>query len=449
MTVNSKQIDVRSLTPGMYVSKLDVPWIKTSYPIEGFYIQDQKDIQKLVSLCKFVYIDVDLTKLRVDISQLETISSGSKTKFSIQPSSDEHVTHSNTTDDHEQTQKRKQLRRNKTLYIERTPFEKEFKTANKLYETITKSAEEVLKQIAADNNFEIKQVKATASAMVDSIIRNPDAFLWLSRLKAKDTHTHNRSIRATIWAIAFGRHLSLPKNELTELSIAVLLANIGKAHLPRQLLENSDELQGAERSIYRKHISISVSLLKKMSLFSRRTIETVAAHCERYDGSGYPRKLRQDKIFLPAQIAGIVYYYEKITNQRNSDHSLDATKAMAHLYQLRNTKFQAELIEEFIQSIGIYPAGSLIELNSKEIAVIVEQNEHHRLMPKVMILRDAQKKKVNILKILDLSTLRREKGICPKIIDSIPLGSYGIDSDEIISCIHKADKSWIINKLFS
>ncbi len=447
MAVNSKQIDVKNLALGMYISKLDVPWIKTSYPIEGFYIQDQKDIQKLSSLCQFVYIDVDLTKLRVDISHLENISSGSTQGLNIQSSVDEQTIYSSK--EHNHVQSRIQLKRDQSLYTERTPFEKEFKTANKLYESITQNAEKVLEQIASGHEFDIKQVKTTAGAMVESIIRNPDAFLWLSRLKAKDTHTHNRSIRATIWAIAFGRHLSLPKTDLTELSIAVLLANIGKARLPRQLLEKSENLEGAERSVYRKHINISVNLLKKMSLFSKGTIETVAAHCERFDGSGYPKKLTGEQIIFPAQIAGIVCYYEKITNQRDSKYSLDATRAMEHLYQLRNTKFQTELVEEFIQSIGIYPAGSLIELNSKEIAVIVEQNEHHRLMPKVMILRDSQKKKISTLKILDLSKLSRDKGVCPKIINSIPLGSYDIDSEEIINSIHAADKNWVMKKLFS
>ncbi|MCW8931190.1 MAG: DUF3391 domain-containing protein [Gammaproteobacteria bacterium] len=448
MAVNSKKVDVNALTQGMYISKLDRPWIETSYPIEGFYLQNLEDIKKLSSICRFVYIDIDLTKLHIDISQLDSPTTSGMTGQSIEPT----FAPPNRISTTERSQLKKNkivLKREKTLYAERIPFEKEFKTANKLYENITQTANEVLKQVELGKYFDIQKVNQSASIMVDSIIRNPDAFLWLSRLKEKDTHTHNRSIRATIWAIAFGRYLSLPKKELTELSIAVLLANIGKARLPRELLEKSDHLEGAELSVYQKHVSISVKLLKIIGKFSENIIEIIASHCERYDGSGYPRKLSQDNIILPAQIAGLVCYYEKITNQRNSDNSLDATRAMEHLYKLRNNKFQEELVEEFIQSIGIYPAGSLIELNSKEIAVIVEQNEHHRLLPKVMILRDSEKNTVNTLKILDLSTFEAQNGVCPKIINSLPLGSYGIDSSEIIKSIQKADKNWIMKKLFS
>ncbi len=122
---------------------------------------------------------------------------------------------------------------------------------------------------------------------------------------------------------------------------------------------------------------------------------------------------------------------------------------MEHLYKLRDSKFQGELIEEFIQSIGIYPAGSLIELNSREVAVIVEQNKQYRLLPKIIILRDQKKKPVSKFKILDLSTFDQSDKYRPKIINSIPLGSYDIDAQEILDCILKTDKEWLVRRLFS
>lgn len=439
MAVNSKKVDVNSLVKGMYISRLDRPWIETSYPIEGFYIQDDNDIRQLRNQCRSVYIDVDLTKLHIDISEIAVNPGTNMAHTSLPPAAEAKKTQ----------QLRKTLKAQNPLYTERTPFEKEFKTASKLYETVIQGASEVLREITSEKAINVKKIHQTAGQMVDSIIRNPDAFLWLSRLRAKDTHSHNRSVRAAIWAIAFGRHLSLSKKELNELSIAVLLSNIGKARLPRELLEKSEQLHGEALKSYQKHVQISVQLLKKMAMFSSGIINTIAAHCERYDGSGYPRQLAGEAIPFPAQIAGLVSYYEKLTNQRISQNSLDATRAMEHLYQLRDKKFQSELIEEFIQSIGIYPAGSLIELNSREVAVIVEQNEQQRLLPTVIILRDAQKKPVKKLKILDLSSLQGRDGSRPKIINSIPLGSYNIDSEEIINCISRIDRNWAIKKLFN
>ncbi len=445
MAVKSKKVKITDLIKGMYVSRLDRPWIETPYPIEGFYIQNDDDIRKLSSLCKYVYIDIDLTRLRLDPSHLNTGTEPSP-KFTIEDIRKKVSSHISPSGGPTKSTIQRPL---KPLYIERVPFEKEFKTAHKLYETLSHTAEEVLQEVSSGKSVNVKNVKQTASSMVDSIIRNPDAFLWLSRLKAKDTHTHNRTIRATIWGIAFGRYMSLPKQELDDLSIALLMSGIGKAKLPRELLEKSDELTGAERSIYQKHIHYSVKLLRQMGAFSSTVINIVTSYCERFDGSGYPRKLQGSQIFFPAQIAGIVSYYEKITNHRIPEKSLDATRAMEHLYKLRDSKFQGELIEEFIQSIGIYPAGSLIELNSREIAVIVEQNEQYRLLPKVIILRDPHKKPVSKFKILDLSIFDQSDKYRPKIINSIPLGSYDIDAQEILDCILKTDKGWLVRRLFS
>ncbi len=445
MAVKSKKVKITDLVKGMYVSRLDRPWIETSYPIEGFYIQNDEDIRKLSSLCKHVYIDVDLTRLRLDPSHL-AIDAEHSPKLTIEDIREKVSKPPSPSDGPTRSTIRRPL---KPLYIERVPFEKEFKTANKLYETLSHTAEEVLQEVSSGKSVNVEKVNQTASSMVDSIIRNPDAFLWLSRLKAKDTHTHNRAIRSTIWGIAFGRYISLSKQDLNDLSIALLMSGIGKAKLPRELLEKADELTGAERSIYQKHINYSVKLLRQMGAFSSTVINIVASYCERFDGSGYPRKLQGSQIFFPAQIAGIVSYYEKITNHRDPEKSLDATRAMEQLYKLRDSKFQGELIEEFIQSIGIYPAGSLIELNSREVAVIVEQNEQYRLLPKVIILRDQDKKPVSKFKILDLSIFDQSDKYRPKIINSIPLGSYGIDAQEILDCILQTDKGWLVKRLFS
>lgn len=442
MAVNSKKIDVNLLVKGMYVSRLDRPWIDTPYPIEGFYIQNEQDITQLIRFCQHVYIDVDLTRLKLsrndyDLS-LNTLPASNQNIISIETAaagqkipSEEKVT----------------LKR-KTLYSRRTPFEKELKVANHLYETLTVTASKLMKEVTSGEAIDIESVHDVATSMVNSIIRNPDTFLWLSRLKDKDTHSHNRSIRATIWAITFGRYLGLEKEELNDLSIAVLLSNIGKAKLPKELLEKEELLAGDELKQYHTHIDMSIELLQQIGLISPKVISIVAAHCERYDGSGYPLKLKQSNINFLAQIAGIVDYYEKVTNRRITKKSLDATRAMEHLYSLRDTKFQAELVEEFIQSIGIYPAGSLIELNSREVAVIIEQNENHHLLPKVMILRDGNKKPVSMLKILDLSAIMSSTGQPPRIVNSLPMGSYDIDSEEIMESINKIDKGWIMRRLF-
>lgn len=431
MAVQSEKVLTHHLAIGMYVSALDRPWLETDYMMEGFYIENTGDIEKLQSLCKFVYIDVELTKQRIDRKKLVEPSLFAKIK-TIANTDIKDLSFS-------RKNKPQSIRREDNQYNKTTNFATEFRTANQLYKDITVTAASLFSNAHAGNNIDLPSVKRSATAVVDSVVRNPDAFLWLTRLHEKDTHTHNRSLRTSIWAIAFGRYLGLEKDKLNNLSIALLLCNIGKAKLPIKLLENEDNLKGSDLLEYQKHVDLTLDALKIMGRTPQAIITIIRAHCERYDGSGYPMQLLGDEIPLLAQIAGLVTYYERITNRRVQKDSLDPTRAVEHLYKLRGKSFMAELIEEFICSIGIYPVGSIVELNSREIAIIVEQNSKNQLLPQVLILRDVDRKPVTLFKVLDLYQIGQGSGgIKPKIVNTYALGTFGIDVDEVTQGLARA-----------
>ena len=446
MAVKNKKILAQDIVVGMYVSALDRPWIETNFLLEGFFIENLNDVEKIQQLCKFVYIDIELTNERIEIdtekpsllSKIKTIANtdvkdisfNRKAKSGGLPAPDTH-------------------------YKKTTSFSTEFRTANQLYKDITIAASQLFSDASAQKDIDLSNVKRSATAVVDSVVRNPDAFLWLTRLHEKDTHSHHRSLRTSIWAIAFARHLGLEKEKLNNLSTALLLCNIGKAQLAVELLEHEDELNAEEIVQYQNHVNLTLDVLKIMGRTPQPIITIIRAHCERYDGSGYPLNLIGDEIPILAQIAGIVSYYEEITNRRIKENSLDPTRAVEHLYGLRNTQFMPELVEEFIRSIGIYPVGSIVELNSKEIAVIAEQNSQNQLLPKVLILRNANREPVDVFRLLDLYEIDQTKGnISPKIINTYPLGTFGINVSEVTEGLDRAtkkinmvDDSWSIKGL--
>ena len=430
MAVKNKKVLAKNIAIGMYVSGLDRPWIETDFILEGFFVATNKDIEKLQTICEFVYIDVELTKERIDIDAIEpTLLAKIKTIANTDIKDISFGRGSSSS---------KGLPRPETTYKKTSSFSNEFRTANQLYKDITVTASQLFSDAGTGNEVDLSSVKRAATAVVDSVVRNPDAFLWLTRLHEKDAHTHNRSLRTSIWAIAFARHLGLEKTKLNNLSIALLLCNIGKAKLPIELLENEDKLTDEELLEYQKHVDYTLDALKIMGRTPQAIITVIRAHCERFDGSGYPMKLMGDEIPLLAQIAGIVSYYEEITNHRVQENSLDPTRAVEHLYNLRNKKFMSELVEEFISSIGIYPVGSIVELNSKEIAIIVEQNNKNQLLPQVLILRDNNRQPVNVFKLLDLYEINQSSDIRPKIINTYPLGTFGIDVEEVTKGLDSA-----------
>ena len=424
MGVNHKKIPVEKINVGMYVSALDRPWIDTDFLLEGFFIQDLHDVKKIQKLCEFVYIDIDLTmdQTRINIPK-ELISQ----QLSEPPLHQKKLSE-------RQSGISKDIPISDMHYDQIISLSNDFLSANQLYKDINHTASELLADIKAQKKVDLSHVKHSATMVVDSVVRNPDALLWLTHLYEKDSHSHHRSLRTTIWAIAFASYLGVKKKQLNNLSTALFLCNIGKAMLSIELLEHEDTLNSEEKKLYENHVNLTLKALKIMGRTPQSVITIIRAHCERYDGSGYPMNLIGNEISFLAQVAGLVTYYEAIMNRRNPKKSFDALRAAEHLYSLRNTQFSAELVDEFIQSIGVYPIGSIVALNSYEIAMVIKQNKKHQLLPQLLILRDKNHNVIHDLQIKDLYTLNHEThSMKTKIIKMYPLGMFNINASEIIT----------------
>jgi len=244
--------------------------------------------------------------------------------------------------------------------------------------------------------------------MVDSVLRNPDAFTWLTRVQEKDEHTYAHAIRSSVWAILFGRHIGLPKRDLDVLALGVLLKDVGKVRLDQRLLEKTERSAEEER-LYESFVDHGVEILRQTPGVEPRVISVVKTHCERLNGSGFPQHLQGDKIPLLGKIAGIVTFYDNVTNPRGARLPVAPSKAVSKLYELRNTQFQEELVVEFIRAIGLYPTGTLVVLNTGEVGVVVEQNFERRLKPKVMLVLDAFKEPLARHQLLDLAADEKRK----------------------------------------
>jgi hypothetical protein len=159
-------------------------------------------------------------------------------------------------------------------------------------------------------------------------------------------------------------------------------------------------------------------------------IEIAAAHHERHDGSGYPRGLSGNEIPLGARIAGLVDSYDAMTTPRPYAPPRSSFGAMQELARAKGTSFQAELVEQMMQAIGLFPTGSLVELDTGEVAIVVGQNASRRLKPKVCIVLDHEKERRADFPIVDLLEAETAGGTAPRIARELPPGAYGIDAQD-------------------
>ena len=396
------------LEAGMYVSSLDRPWLETPFSMQGFRLRNQDEIDELRGFCRFVYVDV------VKSAQDETIL---RRKVRNRP---------------RQSKQELFSQRRLTTYKDGSDWGDEYPKAQAAVKHLSEGIDEIFSDVSRGKGLDVVRIKKSVEPMIDSITRNPDACIWLARMKQEDQYTYQHSLGASIWAVALGRQLGLPKSDLRSLAIGGLLFDVGKLAVDPELLNAERALSDEEFQLLRSHVEKGVEMIKETGLMNSDVLDMVAHHHERHDGSGYPQGLKGDEIPVFARIAAIVDCYDAITSHRSYARAIPPSTAIKMLYEWKDVDFQAELVEEFIQAVGIYPAGTLVELSSGEVAVVVAEYRTRRLRPQVMVLLDADKQPLSTIKTIDLITeTTTSDGRKLDIVSSLEPDAYGIDMTAI------------------
>lgn len=400
---------IKTLTPvgdlkcGMYVCELDRPWIETPFLMQGFQIFCQEEIEQISHYCKFVYID-----------ELRSIKSVRKHFGPLKPI--------------------QELFPNTRLkpYKYETTWQREVPQAERAISTLTEMTTDVMESVRKDTPFDMVEIKKSVTPMIDSVLRNPDASMWLARLKDKDDYIYRHSIGSSIWAVALGRHIGLPRHDIRSLAIGSLLFDIGKTKLPTELLTKTEELTQEEREIIKRHVDEGVEAASRIPGVSPDVLDIIKFHHERHDGSGYPRGNRGGEIPVLARIAAIADCYDAMTSERHWATASSPAIVIRKLYAWRGSLFQAELVEEFIKAVGLYPAGTIVKLATREIGIVTEESRNHRLRPKILMLLDKNKKPFPQGLYIDLSKVTENaEGKKLNIVSSLEPGTHGINPVKI------------------
>ena len=402
------KIFTNDLEPGMYVSSLDRPWLDTPFTLQGFVLESDEDIRKLREFCRYVFVDTAKS------TQDEVIL---RRKVRNRP-----------------RQSRQEMFSNRTLktYEDNAPWDDEYPRAQAAVQSLAEGIDEMFNDVSRGQGLNVVRVKRSVEPMIDSITRNPDACIWLARMKQEDQYTYQHSLGASIWAVALGRQLGLPKADLRSLAIGGLLFDVGKLRVDPALLRADRSLTDDEFDQVRGHVALGVSMIQDSGLMNTDVLAMVQSHHERHDGSGYPEGLAGDDIPIFARIAAIVDCYDAITSHRSYARAIPPSTAIKMLYEWKDIDFQAELVEEFIQAVGIYPAGTLVELSSGEVAVVVAEYRTRRLRPQVMILLDSNKQPLTEIRTIDLLNEKQTADGQPlDIVSSLEADAYGIDMSAI------------------
>jgi HD-GYP domain-containing protein (c-di-GMP phosphodiesterase class II) len=378
--INQEKIPVKFLQVGMYITKLDRPWLETPFPFQGFYLRTKHEINEVQRFCEYIYIDTKKctqTYKESEIGKPSPLLAKSKSK-----AKSKYVSASDL----------RKIAIDIGKYEKDTkPFKKEINNAKVLFSDLSHSIEQISFNIRVGKKLNISETKNLTKSVVNSVIKNPNTMIWLSRLKDKGDYTYNHSLRSSILATVFGRYLGLNEKDLLSLATGVLLSDIGKTKIKRNLLNKSEELTKSEMILVKSHVELGVEMLASQENIEHDTLVIVETHHERFNGSGYPYALIGAEIPFFGQIAGLVDVFDAITNKKSYGQHMTPAQAMDWLYSQRDKLFSAQLIDDFVQAIGLYPAGTIVELTDESIGLVVSHNPEKRLRPEVLIIKDKNK----------------------------------------------------------
>lgn len=432
-SLTKKKVATTELALGMYVARLDRPWLETPFLFQGFPITTTTDIEKLKQYCKFVYVDQSLssTSPGAKVCQ-QSVSLSSEKRPGLLSRFLARLISSVGIESKTANAVSSQISGPGNIYQDQVSLVGELGSARQTHDRAQSIISEMMSGLRTGGRLELDVVRTVVAPMVDSVLRNNDALAWLARLRSKDDYSYGHSIATSVYTIVLGRHIGYSREELHQLGLGGLLLDIGKTRLPAELLQKKETLTAEEILQVRSHVGHSLDILEKTEGMDPVVVEMVRTHHERRNGEGYPHGLTRGEIPMFGQIGGLCDTFDAMTSVRPYADTLSAYEAMRKLLAIAGSEFKSELVEQFIQCIGMFPTGSLVELSTGEIGIVISQNKLRRLRPVVMVILDAKKKPLQNFKRVDMrdDAVDDDGNLSLWIRWGLEPGAYGVDPSD-------------------
>ena len=377
-----KRIRREQLKPGMFIHDLNCSWMAHPFLLNSFLLQDEKTIAEMAGYgIHELFID---TSKGLDVEGAQT-----------QEEFDSEI--------HERFTRHTEAMPNRGGPLPTLPLRDELVAAKELHRDAYNVAHRVLMDARLGRQIELDRLEPVVGRITDSILRNRDALVSLSRIKTKDNYTFEHSVSVCVLLVAFCQTLGYERSVMMDIGVGGLLHDIGKMMIPDGILNKPSALTPPEFMLMQSHAHIGAEMLKQTTGIPEIAIVIAAQHHERFDGTGYPDRLKEDRISRFGQMASIVDVYDALTSNRIYHQSIEPTAALKKLFEWGKSHFNEELVHQFIRAVGIYPVGSLVRLESGLLGVVVEPDGADLLHPTVRVIYDMTRGSYVSPRDLDLS----------------------------------------------
>lgn len=363
-----KRIRSEELKPGMFIHDLNCGWMEHPFPLNTVNVSDEKTVNKIISSgIRELYIDTDKGLDVTDAQTLDEVNA----------------------DLHEQITSVAGRHAKKPSNL--VPLQEEIHNAKALRNESHLIVHNFMSDVRLGKQIRVEETTPVVEHIFDSIIRNQDAFITLARIKHKDEYTYQHSLSVCALLTSFCRMMGYEKSAIMEAGLGGLLHDVGKMKVPDIVLNKPGPLNEPEYELMKSHAAIGRDLLRHTPGIPETAVVITGQHHERYDGTGYPDKIKMGEISQLGQMASIVDVYDALTSNRIYHKGMEPTATLKKLFEWSKFHFNAHLVERFICMIGIYPVGSLVRLESGLLGIVVNQDEDDLLHPTVRVVFDTKR----------------------------------------------------------
>ena len=397
-----KKIRTENLSVGMFVHDVGRRWFDHPWPKKSRLLTSKEEIRQLIEY-GIREVTIDLDKSAIQRKKPEPIEEQADKR----PQALEQVV--------------EKLDRAKEP-IEPTSLEEEMPRARETYFSALETTQEFLADARAGKEVNLPKVRDNVEDIIDSTFRNRDASLALIKLKTYDEYTLTHSLNVAVLSISMGCHVNYSREKIRDLGLGAILHDLGKTQVPLNILNKRGPLNENEFNTIKSHPVVGANMLERTKKIPPKAISVARNHHERIDGSGYPKGLSGNDLDEFSIITGLSDIYDALTSDRVYRKGIPPHNALRTIFALRRKQFDATWVEKFTQCLGIYPAGTLVKLNSGEIAVVLSVNRSKLLRPRIRIIFDSKGIPISGNKIIDLAEMKYMELEIVEVLDHRTLG---------------------------
>lgn len=351
-----KKIPVAHLRLGMHLQAFCGEWLEHPFWRTRFVLKDPQDLALIFrSSIKEVWIDIDKgSDVDADVDAGEPFETAEQIPLAI------------------------------PVKQQRNSFADEVKRASHIVAKGRQAVVSMFREARMGRAIDADAAAPLVEEISNSMLRNPGALISIARLKTADDYTYLHSVAVCALMISLARQLGLDEQQTRSAGFAGLLHDLGKATIPAAVLNKPGKLSEAEFALIKTHPKAGLELLVGGAGNDGIIRDVCLHHHEKFDGSGYPDGLSGETISLHARMGAVCDVYDAISSNRPYKAGWDPAESIRRMAEWKG-HFDPVIFQAFVKSLGIYPVGSLIRLESGKLAVVLEQNARSLLKPKIRV----------------------------------------------------------------